>query len=501
MTYLLGIDTSTTATKALLIDEEGSVVAVAATEYSFDSPKPGWTEQDPALFWNGTVQSIRAVLAKANVSGKDVAAVGLTGQMHGMTLLDAHGEVIRPCILWNDQRTAQECEFITNLIGAERVLQLTGNPILTGFTAPKIVWTREHEPENYKRIAHILLPKDYVRYKLTGDFFSDVADSSGTSLFDVGKRRWSDEMLAALKIPRAWLPEVTESPVASTMINAAAAQVTGLLAGTPVVAGGGDQAAQAVGTGIVREGTVAVTIGTSGVVFAQSDSYRVEPQGRLHAFCHAVPGKWHLMGVMLSAGGSFRWYRDALASNESYDDLTNAAATIAAGSEGLLFLPYLTGERTPHPDPHARGAFIGLSIRHAKPHLTRAVIEGVTFGLRDSLELMRALGVPTQQVRASGGGAKSETWRQILADIFNAEIVTVNSTEGAAYGAALLAGVGAGIYPTVEAAADRAIRVTGIHQPTRDAGWYADYYTRYQALYPALKAEFAALAKMIDVND
>ncbi|MCG3156627.1 MAG: Xylulose kinase [bacterium] len=496
MTYLLGIDTSTTATKALLIDEEGSVVAVAATEYPFDSPKPGWTEQAPALFWNGTVQSIRAVFEKAKISGKEVVAIGLTGQMHGMTLLDAHGEVIRPCILWNDQRTAAQCEFITNLIGAERVLQLTGNPILTGFTAPKIVWTREHEPENYRRVAHILLPKDYVRYQLTGECFSDVADSSGTSLFDVGKRRWSEEMLYALHIPRAWLPEVTESPVASTKINAAAAQATGLLAGTPVVAGGGDQAAQAVGTGIVAEGAVAVTIGTSGVVFAQSDSYRVEPQGRLHAFCHAVPGKWHLMGVMLSAGGSFRWYRDALAAKESYDALMQGVATVAAGSEGLLFLPYLTGERTPHPDPHARGAFIGLNIRHAQPHLARAVIEGVTFGLRDSLELMRGLGVPTQQVRASGGGAKSAIWRQILADVFNAEIVTVNSTEGAAHGAALLAGVGAGIYPSVEAAADQAIRITGTHQPTPEVNVYAKYYARYQALYPALKTEFAALAEM-----
>lgn len=403
MPHLLGIDTSTTATKALLIDETGRVVAVAATQYPFDSPKPGWTEQDPALFWKGTVQSIRAVLEKAQITGRQVAAVGLTGQMHGMTLLDAHGDVIRPCILWNDQRTAQQCEWITNLIGAPRVLQLTGNPILTGFTAPKIVWTRMHEPENYARIAHILLPKDYVRYRLTGEFFSDVADASGTSLFDVGRRQWSEDLLAALNIPRAWLPEVTESPVASTKINAAAAQATGLLAGTPVVAGGGDQAAQAVGTGIVREGTVAVTIGTSGVVFAQSDSYRVEPQGRLHAFCHALPGKWHLMGVMLSAGGSFRWYRDLFAGNESYEALTQAAEKVAAGSEGLLFLPYLTGERTPHPDPHARGAFIGLNIRHTKAHLTRAVMEGVTFGLRDSLELLRALGMPTRQVRASGG--------------------------------------------------------------------------------------------------
>ena len=496
MAYLLGIDTSTTATKALLINESGSVIAVAATEYPYDTPKPGWTEQDPALFWQGTVQSIREVLAKAQITGKDVAAIGLTGQMHGMTLLDARGEVIRPCILWNDQRTAPQCETITNMVGAEKILQLTGNPMLTGFTAPKILWAREHEPENYKRTAHILLPKDYVRYKLTGEFFSDVADSSGTSLFDVGKRRWSDEMLVVLQISRAWLPEVTESPVASTKINSEAAKATGLLAGTPVIAGSGDQAAQAVGAGIVREGLVSVTLGTSGVVFAPSNSYRVEPQGRLHAFCHAVPGAWHLMGVMLSAGGSLRWYRDTLANHDAYETLTAAAAKISAGSEGLLFLPYLTGERTPHPDPNARGAFIGLSVRHTKAHLTRAVIEGVTFGLRDSLELMRALGIATTQVRASGGGAKSELWRQMLADIFNAEIVTVNSTEGAAYGAALLAGVGADIFPSVEAATALATRVTGNHQPHRDVALvYADYYKSYQALYPALKAGFAALAK------
>jgi len=496
MPYLLGIDTSTTATKALLSDESGNVVAVAATEYSYDTPKPGWTEQDPALFWQGTVQSIREVLAKSKLTGKEVAAVGLTGQMHGMILLDAHGAVIRPCILWNDQRTAAQCETITKLVGAEKILQLTGNPILTGFTAPKILWTREHEPENYRRLAHILLPKDYVRYKLTGEFFSDVTDASGTSLFNVGTRQWSSEMLAALQIPRAWLPEVTESPVASAKINFAAAQATGLLAGTPVIAGAGDQAAQAIGAGIVNEGLIAVTVGTSGVVFAASDSYRVEPQGRLHAFCHAVPGKWHLMGVMLSAGGSFRWYRNTLANPDSYDTLTAAASTIAAGSEGLFFLPYLTGERTPHPDPHARGAFVGLSVRHTKAHLTRAVLEGVSCGLRDSLELMRGLGITAAQVRASGGGAKSALWRQILADIFNAEIVTVNSTEGAAYGAALLAGVGAGVYPSVEAAA-RAIRVTGHHQPGRDVAKYADYYHRFRALYPALKNEFAAIAQIV----
>ena len=384
-TYLLGIDVSTTATKALLIDEAGSVVAVAASEYAFETPQPLWTEQDPALWWDATVKSVQRVLAQSRVKPFEIAGVGLTGQMHGMTLLDAHGDVIRPCILWNDQRTARQCASITRIVGAERVLQLTGNPVLTGFTAPKIIWVREHEPDAFPKIAHVILPKDYVRYKLTGEFMSEVSDASGTALFDVGKRQWSDEMLKALNLPRAWLPEVTESPVVSARISREAAALTGLIAGTPVVGGGGDQAAQAVGTGIVREGITSVTVGTSGVVFAASDSYRVEPQGRLHAFCHAAPGKWHLMGVMLSAAGSFRWYRDALASQDTYDQLTTLAATIPPGCEGLIFLPYLTGERTPYPDPNARGVFFGLTVRHGKAHLTRAVLEGYHFNISGTL--------------------------------------------------------------------------------------------------------------------
>jgi xylulokinase len=427
--------------------------------------------------------------------------------MHGLVLLDAHGEVLRPCIMWNDQRTAAQCAAITQKVGARRVLQLTGNPVLPGFTASKIVWVREHEPEVYRRIAAVLLPKDYARYRLTGGFFSEVSDASGTSIFDVGKRQWSDEMLKALDVPRRWLPEVTESPVVSARVSANAARETGLLEGTPVVGGGGDQAAQAVGTGIITEGVVSVTLGTSGVVFAASDTYRVEPEGRLHAFCHAVPGMWHLMGVMLSAAGSFRWYRDALCDMERvqasesgrdvYDLLTEAAADVPPGCEGLLFLPYLTGERTPYPDPNARGVFFGLTLRHSKPYLTRAVLEGVTYGLRDSLELMRALGLSIEQVRASGGGARSPLWRQILADVFNAEIATVNVTEGAAYGAALLAGVGADVYHSVAEACEAAIRVTGHTHPGPAVRVYADYYPRYRALYPALAPEFKAIAQVV----
>jgi len=509
---LLGIDTSTTATKALLMDEAGGVVAVAASEYPYDTPRPGWTEQHPDLFWNGTVESIRAVLAKAGVAGRDIAAVGLTGQMHGLTLLDAHGAVIRPTILWNDQRTAAQCAAITARVGAQRVIQLTGNPVLTGFTAPKILWVREHEPEHFARIATVLLPKDYVRCKLTGEFLSDVADASGTSLFDVGARRWSEAMLAALDLPRAWLPEVTESDVVSARVTADAAAATGLRAGTPVVAGAGDQAAGAVGMGILRAGAVSLQLGTSGVIFAAADEYQPEAQGRLHAFCHAVPGKWHWMGVMLSAAGSFRWWRDVISdfgfliadspqseiSNQqsaiSYEKLTTLAAAIPAGSEGLFFLPYLTGERTPHPDPNARGAFVGLGVHHTAAHLTRAVLEGVNYGLRDSLELMRGLGLRPAQVRASGGGLRSGLWRQMLADAFGVEIATVTSAEGAAYGAALLAGVGAGVWPSVEAAGDAAVRVTGVTSPGPDAATYDKLYSNYRALYPALKDPFAAMA-------
>lgn len=507
-TYLLGIDVGTTGSKALLVDADGAVRASTMAEYPMFTPQPLWAEQNPTDWWNATVTSIRRVLDEGGVQPDQVAGVGLTGQMHGLVLLDASGEVLRPCIMWNDQRTAAQCAAITQKVGAENVLRLTGNPVLPGFTAPKIAWVREYEPDVYAQTAKVLLPKDYVRYRLTGGFYGEVSDASGTSLFDVGQRQWSEEMLEALEIPRQWLPEVTESPVASARVSARAAEETGLLEGTPVVGGGGDQAAQAVGTGIVAEGIVSATLGTSGVVFAASDAYRVEPEGRLHAFCHAVPGMWHLMGVMLSAAGSFRWYRDTLgdveraqareSGSDPYDLLTEAAAKVPPGCEGLLFLPYLTGERTPYPDPNARGVFFGLTLRHGKAHLTRAVLEGVTYGLLDSLELMRDLGLSIEQVRASGGGARSPLWRQILADVFGTEIVTVNVTEGAAYGAALLAGVGAGVYDSVAKACSATVQVTGRAEPGLAAPAYADYYPRYRALYPALAPEFEALAQVVN---
>lgn len=494
--YLIGIDVSTTATKALLIDASGEVKAVASSEYAYDTPRPLWAEQDPALWWDGTVASIRRVLAEAGADSADVAAIGLTGQMHGLVLLDSGGQVLRPAILWNDQRTGAQCDEIRARLGRERLIQITGNDALAGFTAPKILWVREHEPEVYARARRVLLPKDYVRYRLTGEFASDKADGAGTLLMDLRERTWSREVLEALEIPAEWLPPLFEGTEVTGRISAQAAEATGLKAGTPVVAGGGDQAAQAVGVGAVAPGIVALTLGTSGVVFASTDEPVIEPDGRLHAFCHAAPNRWHLMGVMLSAAGSLRWHRDTFAPGVAYDTLLAPAEAVPVGCEGLLFLPYLTGERTPHPDPLARGAFVGLTVRHALPHLTRAVLEGVAFGLRDSFELMRQAGLPpVRQVRVSGGGARSPLWRQILADVLQVELVTVNTTEGAAYGAGLLAGVGTGVWPEVGAACAATVLLTGSVVPTAEPSErYQSLYQQYRALYPALKPTFQGLA-------
>lgn len=495
MAYFLGIDTSTTATKALLIDKTGCVVAVAATEYPFETPRPLWSEQHPDLWWDGAQRSIRAVMHKSGVDAAQIGGVGLTGQMHGLVLLDAAGEVLRPSILWNDQRTQSQCNEIHARMGREKFIQITGNVALTGFTAPKILWVKENEPDVYAKIAHVLLPKDFVRYKLTGDFAMDKADGAGTVLMDLQKRDWSDEVLSALEIPRSWMPPLFEGTQITGQVSASAASATGLKAGTPVMAGGGDQAAQAVGVGAVKEGIVALTLGTSGVVFATTNNAFIESEGRLHAFCHSVPDKWHLMGVMLSAAGSLRWYRDTFAPASSYDDLLAPVTNVPIGSDGLLFLPYLTGERTPHPDPLARGAFVGLTVRHGMAHCTRAVLEGVAFGLKDSFELMKSAGLAKiEQVRVSGGGARSALWRQTLADVFDTELVTVNTTEGAAYGAALLAGVGAGFWRDVDSACDSAIRVSGETPPIEaQASIYRRMYPLYRKLYPALRSGFEAL--------
>jgi len=493
MSLVLGIDTSTTATKAILVDEEGTVRGVGTASYEYEVPRQRWTEQDPRLWWEGTLGALGELLEDSGVEATEIDAVGLTGQMHGSVLLDDEGEVIRPAILWNDQRTEKECEEIRARVGRERLIQITGNDALTGFTAPKLLWVQRHEPESWERVRHILLPKDYVRYRLTGDHAVDVADGSGTILFDLAERTWSPEILDALDIEPALLPATYEGPERTGAITGEASELTGLRHGTPVVAGGGDQSANAVGVGAVAPGVVALSLGTSGVVFATTEGPSVEAAGRVHAFCHAVPGRWHMMGVMLSAAGSLRWLRDALAPGQTFESLVDGAAEVAAGSDGLLFLPYLTGERTPHPDPLARGAFVGLTVSHDLRHLTRAVLEGVAFGLRDGLDLMVASGMaPPGQVRASGGGTRSGLWRQILSDVLETEIAMVPTEEGAAYGAALLAAVGAGWYPSVEAATTAVVDVEPSARPSGNVDLYRTTHELYKDLYSALSPTFHA---------
>jgi xylulokinase len=497
MKLFLGLDVSTTGAKALLINEKGGVVSSATAPLTLSTPHPLWSEQDPRDWWTGMAKSIRQALEQAGISGSAVTAIGLTGQMHGLVLLDEQGEVLRPAILWNDQRTGAQCDEMRSRLGKQHLIQITGNDALTGFTAPKILWVQQNEPEIYARARHILLPKDYIRYRLTGDYAMDKADGSGTILFELKNRDWSPEVLTALEIPANWLPPTFEGPAVTGYVSAQAAAETGLVQGIPVVGGGGDQAAQAVGVGAVQPGIIALTLGTSGVVFATTESPLIEPEGRLHAFCHAVPDRWHFMGVMLSAAGSLQWYRDTLAPGVSFDDLVNDAIDIKAGSEGLFFLPYLTGERTPYPDPQVRAAWVGLTVRHTRAHMTRAVLEGVAFGIKDSFTLILQAGLGSiEQVRISGGGAKSVLWRQIMADVLGVELVTVNTTEGAAFGAALLAGVGAGIYENVSAACEATIQITGRTSPTQATRIYQDYYPHYRALYPALAPEYEAMADL-----
>jgi xylulokinase len=492
MAVFLGIDVSTTASKAVLINENGNVLATASHAHTLQTPRPLWSEQGPLEWWQAVSTSIRAVMEKAGIAGETISAIGLTGQMHGLVLLNEAGEVLRPAILWNDGRTQAQCDEIHARVGKEKFIQITGNVALTGFTAPKILWVKENEPEVYSRARHVLLPKDYIRFRLTGEYAMDKADGSGTVLFDLKSRTWSDELLATLEIPRLWMPPTFEGCEFTGQVTAGAAAATGLKAGTPVAAGGGDQAAQAVGVGAVEPGVVALTVGTSGVVFATTPSALVEPEGRLHAFCHAVPGMWHFMGVMLSAAGSLQWYRDTLAPNVTFDDLLREAEPVPAGSEGLLFLPYLSGERTPHPDPRARGAWIGLTLRHGRGHLTRSLLEGVSFGLKDIFILIQQAGLgEIRQVRASGGGTKGALWRQILASVLETELVTVNTTEGAAFGAALLAGVGSGVWENVPAACSATVKITGSTRPDpTQTEAYRRTYKLYRELYPTLKPIF-----------
>jgi xylulokinase len=493
VSYYLGIDTSTTATKALVMDADGTVVAVGRSEYGFETPHPLWSEQSPQSWWQATIDAIAAGLHDAGVRADEVAAVGLTGQMHGLVLLDAAGEVLRPAILWNDQRTQAECDEIRDRVGRAQLIATTGNDALTGFTAPKLLWVLRHEPEVAERIAHVLLPKDYVRFRLTGGYALDKADGSGTMLFDLARRDWSPAVLEALGFAREWLPETFEGPEVTGTVSADAAAATGLREGTPVVAGGGDQAANGIGVGAVTSGIVAISLGTSGVVFAAADHPVIEPDGRLHGFCHAVPDTWHAMGVMLSAAGSLRWFRDTLAPQRSYAELDGLAAAVPAGADGLVFLPYLTGERTPHPDPTARGAFVGLTVRHEVGHLTRAVMEGVAFGLRDAVELLRGI-TELGEIRVAGGGAQSPAWLAILADVLDRPVRVAGTVEAAAHGAAMLAAVSDGSYSSVPEACAAIVHVGPATEPTGAAARYAEPYAIYRGLYPDLRGTFARLS-------
>ena len=505
MSCLMGIDVGTTGVKVLIINEEGQVLDSATEEYPLSTPHPNWAEQDPEDWWDGTIKAIKSVLERTRVS---IAGIGLSGQMHGAVFIDREGKVLRPCIMWCDQRTARQCGYITETVGQERLFELTCNPALTGFTAPKIIWVRENEREVFEKTHKVLLPKDYIRFRLTGTFATEVSDASGTTLFDVRNRCWSEEVLSSLRIPRELMPDVFESPEISGKVISSAASLTGLPAGTPVAGGGGDQAAGAVGNGIVREGIISSTLGTSGVIFGSCDEVKVEPGRRLHTFCHAVPGKWHVMGVMLSAGGSFRWLRDTICREEieiakkkgvdPYQIMTEEAAKSPRGCEGLIFLPYLAGERTPYPDPDARGVFFGLTLRHGKAHLIRSVMEGIAYGLRDSLELMKEIGVKVNEVRASGGGARSSLWRQMQADVNNLEMLTMSVDEGPAFGAALLAGVGVGIYNSVEEACSRTIQVENRVKPIKEnVELYEGYYGVYHSLYPVLKRSYKDVALLM----
>jgi xylulokinase len=490
----LGIDIGTGGSRAVIVGDDGAVIGAATSEHApFASPGPAWAEQDPADWWRAAQEAVRAVLKQTAVAPSKIAAVGLSGQMHGAVMLDERLDVVRPALIWCDQRTDEQCDWLNERIGASRLLELTCNPALPNFTLTKLLWVRQHEPGEWKRVRHVLLPKDYVRLRLSGEHAIDVADASGTLMLDVSKRKWSSEVLEAAGIQESWLPRVFESPEVCARVSKGAASSTGLPEGTPIVAGAGDQAAGAVGMGITRPGAVSATIGTSGVVFAATDRPALDPKGRLHTFCHAIPGRWHVMGVTQAAGLSLRWLRDQWTYGDAsdpvgYEELTAEAATVPAGSDGVLWAPYLMGERTPHLDSTIRGGLVGLAASHTRAHVIRAVLEGVAFSLRDTFTIFSELKVPVQRIRVGGGGARSPLWRQIQADAYGHAVETVTAEEGAAYGAALLAGVGAGLWPSVDAACD-----AGVHtaQVIRPAAGSADVmnrrYTEYRRVYPALR--------------
>lgn len=495
--FVLGIDVGTSAIKVLAVDSDGSIMATTSASHPVESPRTGWSEQSPDQWYDATVEAIRRLLTEHEIDPGRIQAIGFAGQMHGLVTLDDTLKPIRPAILWNDQRSASICLDETERLGLDFLLKHTGNRMLPGFTAPKLLWMRQHEPEAYARIAHVLLPKDHLRLRMGGALATDMSDASGTSVFDCGARTWSQAMLDALDLPADWWPEAFESTTVVDHLNAATAEATGLPAGTPLVAGAGDQAASAVGTGAVEDGQVSTTIGTSGVVFASTETWRHPGDGSLHAFCHAVPDTWHLMGVMLNAAACFEWFcrelmPDVVTQAEAEGDspharVAAAAEAVEAGSNGLFFLPYLTGERTPHVDPHARGGFVGLTPNHGRSHMARAVLEGATYGLMDCLDLIRRTGVNPDSIRLSGGGAGGALWRRLCTDIFDLPTVTTTTTEGTGFGAALLAGVGCGFWSTVQEACARTVHERDRMEPGPDGTLYQAGHTRYQALYPALR--------------
>jgi xylulokinase len=492
--YWLGIDIGTGGSRALLVNEKGRIVAArTAAHEEMRMEKPLWAEQRPENWWDACQEAIRGVLADAAVGGDAVRGVSLSGQMHGLVILDAAGEVIRPSLIWCDQRSQAQVDAINSKVGKDRVLACIANPVLTGFTLPKLLWVRDNEPAQYERVRHLLLPKDYIRYKLTGELASEVSDASGTALFDVVNRRWSYELADALGIDRAILPKVYESEELTGVISAATAAATGLAAGTPVIGGGGDQAASAVGNGIVEPGLVSDTIGTSGVVFAHMDAVAYDPSGRVHTFCHAVRGKWHVMGVTQGAGLSLQWFRNQLAPGASYDDLTREASGSPAGARGLFWLPYLMGERTPHLDSMCRAAWVGLTAAHTRADMTRAVLEGVCYSQKDCLDIITGLGCGVESVRLSGGGAKSAMWKQLFADVFSKPVTVLETQEGSAYGAALLAMTGTGAFASVTEACRATVREVEKVQPATDTAFYQRGHAVFQSLYPALRESFRAI--------
>ena len=509
MDYLMGIDVATTGAKAIIITTDGEIVGEGFQGYPSSTPKPGWVEQNPDDWWEATITSVRNALTKAAIKPEEIKGIGFSGQMHGATFVDEEGQPLRPCLIWADTRTGPQCGRINQIFGAKHFIELTSNPPLASFTATKILWVQENEPEIFQKTAKVLLPKDYVRYKLTGVYATEVSDASGTSLLNVKERKWSEEVLDGLSIPRTMVPQVFESHIPSGKVTKEASRLTGLAEGTPVVGGGGDVEAGAIGSGATKSGIVTNILGSGGVVFAATDALMMDKENAMQTCCHAIPNMWHLMGVILACGYSIRYFKETFGHVETamaelsdmnvYQLLNIEAEQVPPGSEGLIFLPYINGERTPHKDAYARGCFFGISLCHKKPHYFRAVMEGVSYALRDCIEIICDLGVDVNQVRVVGGGAASPLWRQTLADIFNAEVVTINVSEASAHGVAVLAGVGTGIYSSVQEGCDRTIKITSSVNPIdKNVKIYDGYYKIYRALYPALKEQYKSLSTYVD---